>query len=340
MMRSWQKKTSMRDRFHRPLTDLRISVTDRCNFRCLYCMPNHKAYRFIPHDHLLRFEEIVTIARIARRFGVRKLRITGGEPLLRKQLPVLIEKLASIPGIESIAMTTNACFLAEKAQSLKDAGLGRVTVSLDALDKDLLAKINGHSFDQRLILDAIDRAADIGFPIKINTVIRKGLNEGEIIPLVEYARKKGYIVRFIEYMDVGTLNGWEVDHVFPSEAVVARIHDAYPCQPMEPNYEGEVAARYRFLDGKGEFGVISSVTRPFCHGCVRARLSATGTLYTCLFSDSGHELKPLFQGPDPEARLTETIGNIWRSRADRYSEIRFDARSRKSQKVEMYAIGG
>nr|VFK63328.1 MAG: cyclic pyranopterin phosphate synthase [Candidatus Kentron sp. TC] len=334
----------MRDRLERPLKDLRISVTDRCNFRCLHCMPNENTYRFLPHEKLLTFEEIATIARIACDLGVNKLRITGGEPLLRKDLPTLIEKLASITttgtGIESIAMTTNGYFLAEKARSLKDAGLDRITISLNARDKDMLAKMNGGFFEHKRIFNAIDLAADIGFPIKINTVIRKGLNEGEIIPLVEYAREKGHIIRFIEYMDVGTLNDWTMEDVFPSRATVASIGDVYPCEPMQPNYQGEVASRYRFLDGKGEFGVISSVTAPFCRDCVRARLSVTGTLYTCLFSDRGYELKPLFQKSDPESKLARAIEGIWTSRMDRYSEIRSRTRLAGDGKVEMYAIGG
>lgn len=330
----------MQDCFQRLLRDLRISVTDRCNFRCLYCMPGARKYRFVPHDRLLTFEDITTIARIACDLGVRKLRITGGEPLLRKQLPVLIEQLAGIPGIDAIAMTTNASLLAEKVQSLKDAGLDRITVSLNAMDKDILARMNGQSFDHQRVFDAIDRAAEMGFPIKINTVIRRGMNEGEIIPLARYAREKGHIVRFIEYMDVGTLNDWNMDHVLPSREVVARINDIYPCEAIAPNYQGEVATRYRFLDGKGEFGVISSVTNPFCHNCARARLSVTGVLYTCLFSDRGVDLKPLLQGSNPEAKLTEAIRNTWSLRADRYSEIRSEARRSKSEKVEMYAIGG
>nr|VFJ78252.1 MAG: cyclic pyranopterin phosphate synthase [Candidatus Kentron sp. FW] len=330
----------MRDRLERPLRDLRISVTDRCNFRCLYCMPNHEAYHFLPQERLLTFEEIVAVARIVCDLGVTKLRVTGGEPLLRRDLPVLIEKLASIPGIRSIAMTTNGYFLPDKLQSLKDAGLDRITISLNAMDKDILAEMNGRFIDHRRIFDAIDRAADMGFPIKINTMIKKGVNEGEIIAMVDYCREKGHIVRFIEYMDVGTLNSWKMDHVFPSNEVVALIGHSYPCQVIEPNYKGEVATRYRFLDGKGEFGVISSVTNPFCRNCARARLSATGTIYTCLFGNEGHQLKPLFQEPDPEAKLAQVIRNIWTSRTDRYSEIRSGARLDKTEKVEMYAIGG
>jgi len=308
-------------------------------------MPNDRKYQFVPHGNLLTFEEIAAIARVVCHLGVRKLRITGGEPLLRRDLPVLIEKLASITGIESIAMTTNAYFLADKARSLKDAGLDRLTVSLNAMDGNILTRMSGSLSDHLRIFEAINTATDAGFPIKLNAVIKKGLNEDQIIPLAGYARDRGHIIRFIEYMDVGTLNAWNMDHVLPSREVVTRINDTYPCEAVVPNYKGEVATRYRYLDGKGEFGVISSVTNPFCRDCARARLSATGVLYTCLFSDKGHELKPLFQESNPEAKLTETIRNIWISRMDRYSELRSKARlnrddSNRNEKVEMYAIGG
>lgn len=328
----------VKDTLGRPLRDLRVSVIDRCNFRCSYCMPDDRTYRFMPTASLLGFDDIVTLVKVFAAFGVTKIRITGGEPLMRKRLPALIESIAAADGIDDIALTTNGFFLAAHAQALKDAGLRRLTVSLDSLDAALFTQLSGGRSDPQRIQDAIDAAAAIGFPIKINAVIKRGVNESQILPLTTYARQRGYIVRFIEFMDVGNLNAWKTEHVVPSKDVVAAIHSVYPCRPATPNAPGEVASRYHFLDGDGEFGVISSVTQPFCRGCTRARVSANGMLYTCLFASQGHDLKAAMSRPDAAAALAEVVRRVWSARADRYSEQR--ALAHGGDKVEMYEMGG
>ena len=332
-----------RDRLGRALRDLRISVTDRCNFHCVYCMPKEvfdADYRFLPHDALLTFEEIARLAWIFRQeFGIEKIRLTGGEPLLRRNLERLIEKLAAIPGID-LTLTTNGSALAQKAQALKDAGLKRVTVSLDSTDDAIFRAMNDVDFPVAKVLDAIDAAARVGLaPVKINMVVKRGVNDGEIVPMARRFKGSGHIVRFIEYMDVGATNGWRMDDVIPSSEVVRRINDELPLQPVDPNYEGEVAERWRYLDGSGEIGVISSVTQAFCSTCTRLRLSTEGSLYTCLFATQGHDLKALLRGGASDERIAAAIGQVWHERADRYSEIR-TAETAKARKVEMSYIGG
>ncbi len=328
------------DALGRPLRDLRLSVIDACNFRCPYCMPADR----IAEDHgtdaasRLDFDEIETLVRGFVRLGVSKLRLTGGEPLLRKHLPRLIERLAAIEGIEDLALTTNGSLLAKQAAALRDAGLRRLTVSLDALDPDLFRALSGGRGDVSDVLAGIEAAERTGFaPIKLNCVVQRGVNDGEALALVERFRGSGHIVRFIEYMDVGTCNGWDRSRVVPSAELRDRIHARWPLRPLDPNYRGEVASRYAFEDGQGEVGFVSSVSAPFCGDCHRARVSADGKLYTCLFAGEGRDLRPwLKQG---EAAFAEQVGGLWSQRADRYSELRGAAGvSRKH--VEMFLIGG
>ena len=335
------------DLFGRPLRDLRISVTDRCNFRCPYCMPAEifgEAYRFLPKDEILTFEEIARLSRLFVASGVNKLRITGGEPLLRVDLPNLIGQLADLPGADDITLTTNGYLLAQQAQPLADAGLHRITVSLDSLDDAVFKRMNGRGFGTRRVLDGIKRAADAGLaPVKINAVVQKGVNDHTIVDLARHFKGTGHIVRFIEYMDVGNRNGWQLDEVVSAAAIVARIDAELPLEPAEANYAGEVAARWRYRDGDGEIGVIASVTQPFCANCTRARISTDGRLYTCLFATDGVDLRgPLRDGAD-DAELNNIIAGVWRVRRDRYSEIRTEitaAEAAARPKVEMYQIGG
>ncbi len=335
------------DLFGRPLRDLRISVTDRCNFRCPYCMPAEifgEAYRFLPKDEILTFEEIARLSRLFVAAGVNKLRITGGEPLLRVDLPNLISQLADLPGADDITLTTNGYLLAQQAQPLADAGLRRITVSLDSLDDAVFKRMNGRGFGTRRVLDGIKRAAEAGLaPVKINAVVQKGVNDHTIVDLARHFKGTGHIVRFIEYMDVGNRNGWQLDEVVSAAAIVARIDAELPLEPAEANYAGEVAARWRYRDGDGEIGVIASVTQPFCANCTRARISTDGRLYTCLFATDGVDLRgPLRDGAD-DAELNNIIAGVWRVRRDRYSEIRTEitaAEAAARPKVEMYQIGG
>jgi GTP 3',8-cyclase len=330
------------DRLGRPLRDLRISVTDRCNFRCVYCMPKAvfgKDYAFLEHKELLRFEEIARLARLFAQHGIEKIRLTGGEPLVRRNLERLIELLAAIPGLD-LTLTTNGSLLAKKAAALKAAGLKRITVSLDSLDNDVFMKMNDVEFPVSRVLDAIDAAAAAGLaPIKINMVVKRGVNDASIVPMARHFRGSGHILRFIEYMDVGHTNGWRMDDVVTAREIVERISADAPLLPADPNYRGEVAARWRYADGSGEIGVIASVTQAFCRDCTRARLSTEGRLYTCLFATAGHELKPLLRGGASDAEIGTAIANAWRQRSDRYSEIR-SAQTVKLPKVEMSYIGG
>ncbi|MFN7642633.1 MAG: GTP 3',8-cyclase MoaA [Burkholderiales bacterium] len=335
------------DTLRRPLRDLRISVTDRCNFRCTYCMPREifdKDYRFLPHGDLLSFEEIVRLARIFIHHGVEKIRLTGGEPLLRRNVERLVEMLAAIRCASGepldLTLTTNGSLLARKARALRDAGLQRLTVSLDALDDAMFRTMNDVEFPVADVLDGIEAAAAAGFAsVKVNMVVKRGLNDGQIVPMATHFRGTGHIVRFIEFMDVGASNGWAMDDVLPSREVIERIHAAFPLEPAEPNYTGEVAERWRYRDGGGEVGVISSVTQPFCSDCSRARLSTEGRLYTCLFAGAGHDLRGLVRGGTDDARLAGTIAHLWSQRADRYSEIR-SSRTEGLRKIEMSYIGG
>ncbi len=337
--------TNVRDTLSRPVRDLRISVTDRCNFRCTYCMPREvfgPGHDFLPRAELLRYEEIETVARAAVSLGVSKLRITGGEPLLRRDLDQLIRRLAAIPGVEDLALTTNAAALEERAVELRAAGLQRVTVSLDALDEAAFRRINDANFPVARVLTGIDAALSAGLgPIKVNVVVRRDVNEDEILPLVEKFRGTGVIVRFIEFMDVGKTNGWRLDRVVPSDEVRARIHARYPLRPLEARHLGEVARRYRFGDGGGEVGFISSVTQPFCSGCTRLRLSADGHLFTCLFASKGRDLRPWLRedGLATDA-LAQRMGGLWAQRDDRYSEVRSAHTAPGDDRVEMSFIGG
>jgi cyclic pyranopterin phosphate synthase len=330
------------DRRARPLHDLRISVTDRCNFRCTYCMPKEvfdRDHRFLPQSDLLSFEEITRLARIFRDHGVRKVRITGGEPLLRRNIERLIEMLAGLGGLD-LTLTTNGSLLARKARALRDAGLERVTVSLDSLDDAVFRAMNDVDFPVASVLEGIDAAAAAGLaPIKINMVVKRGVNDGDVVAMARHFKGSGHILRFIEFMDVGATNGWRLDDVVPSAEVIRRIDAEMPLEPVDPNYAGEVAERWRYRDGSGEVGVISSVTQAFCSTCTRARLSTEGKLYTCLFATSGYDLRALVRGGADDRAIADAIAGIWQVRDDRYSEIR-TAETAGLRKVEMSYIGG
>jgi len=332
--------TDVRDRLGRPLRDLRLSVIEACNFRCPYCMPADR----VPDDHgfgsaqRLSFDEIETLVRGFVRAGVTKLRLTGGEPLLRKQLPELIARLARIAGLEDIALTTNGSLLASQASALREAGLHRITVSLDALDPALFHALSGGRGRVADVLSGIEAARAAGFaPIKLNCVVERGVNEQEVLPLVEFARAHGHVLRFIEFMDVGTCNGWQRERVVPSAELRDRIHARWPLRPLEANYRGEVASRYGFVDGQGEVGFVSSVSEPFCGDCHRARVSADGRLYTCLFAAEGRDLRPILAEGD--AALASLLAAHWSRRGDRYSELRGSATAPRRH-VEMYLVGG
>ena len=337
----------------RPLRDLRISVTDRCNFRCNYCMPRSvfdKDYAFLPQSSLLSFEEITRLARIFVAHGVEKIRLTGGEPLLRKHLEVLIEMLAKLQTPAGkpldITLTTNGSLLAKKAQSLKDAGLQRVTVSLDGLDDAVFRRMNDVDFPVIDVLKGIEEAQKVGLaPIKINMVVKRGTNDAEILPMALYFRHTGSVLRFIEYMDVGASNGWRMDEVLPSAQVIERLNAEFPLTAIDPGYAGETAARWRYADGAGEIGVISSVTKAFCSDCNRARLSTEGKLFLCLFASQGHDLRALLRGGFADEQIAAAIGPIWQTRSDRYSELRAALTADVglgdgARRVEMSYIGG
>jgi GTP 3',8-cyclase len=342
------------DTLARPLRDLRISVTDRCNFRCSYCMPSevfNKDYAFLPQTSLLSFEEITRLTTVFVAHGVEKIRLTGGEPLLRKHLEVLIDMLAKLVTPEGkpldITLTTNASLLAKKAQALKDAGLQRVTVSLDALDDATFRRMNDVDFPVADVLRGIEAAQKVGLaPIKINMVVKRGTNDAEILPMARHFRNSGVVLRFIEYMDVGATNGWRMDEVLPSAQVIARINAAFPLTAINPNYVGETAERWRYADGGGEVGVISSVTHAFCGDCNRARLSTEGKLFLCLFASQGHDLRALLRNGADDAQIAGAVGHIWQARTDRYSELRAALPADTThndpmqKRVEMSYIGG
>jgi len=334
---------AVQDTRGRALRDLRISVIDRCNFRCPYCMPAEiygESYRFLRRSEWLTAGEIRRVAGLFQRLGVNKLRITGGEPLLRKDLDEIVAGLAALEGIEDIALTTNGSRLAECARELKRAGLKRITVSVDSIDPATFAEMSGGRGNLAVTLAGIEAARQAGFDvIKVNVAVLKGQNDESVLDLVDHFRGSGVIVRFIEFMDVGTLNGWRSDQVVPSRVLRDRIHARWPLEPLEQNYRGEVAKRYAFVDGKGEIGFISSVTEPFCGDCHRARLSADGTLYTCLFANVGTELRQPLRAGASDADLIALMQNVWRNRADRYSEIRGE-KLKDSERVEMYRMGG
>ncbi|THF58102.1 GTP 3',8-cyclase MoaA [Pseudothauera rhizosphaerae] len=330
------------DRRGRSVRDLRISVTDRCNFRCVYCMPRavfDNDYPFLPRNQLLSFEEIVRVARLFVARGVKKIRITGGEPLLRKHIERLVGMLAELDGVE-LTLTTNGVLLPKLARPLRDAGLHRVTVSLDSLDDATFRRMNDADFPVARVLEGIAAAEAAGLaPIKVNMVVKRGTNDDGIVDMARHFRGSGHILRFIEFMDVGASNGWKMDEVLPSREVVERIHRIFPLDPIDPNYEGEVAERWRYQDGAGEIGVISSVTHAFCSTCTRIRLSTEGKLYTCLFADHGHDLRALLRSDADDATLDTAIARVWAVRDDRYSEIR-TANTPRQHRVEMSYIGG
>jgi cyclic pyranopterin phosphate synthase len=339
------------DRLGRRLRDLRISVTDRCNFRCTYCMPKEvfdKDYPYLPHRELLTFEEIARLARLFIAHGVQKIRITGGEPLLRKDVEKLVAMLAGLRtlagGPPDLTLTTNGSLLARKAQALKDAGLKRVTVSLDALDDAVFRRMNDRGFPVRDVLAGIEAAERAGLaPIKVNMVVQRGVNDGEILPMARHFRGSGIVLRFIEFMDVGETNHWNLDQVVPSAQVRRRIEEVYALRPLEPAADGETAERWAYADGAGEVGFISSVTQAFCRDCNRARLSTQGQLYLCLFATQGYDLRALLRGGASDDEIAGSIGRIWQQRADRYSELRGrvpEAQLHAGRRVEMSYIGG
>jgi cyclic pyranopterin phosphate synthase len=332
------------DQLNRPLHDLRISVTDRCNFRCTYCMPKEvfgRDYEFLSKDEILSFEEIARLVRIFVRIGVEKVRLTGGEPLLRRDFEELVAMLADIDGLRDLAMTTNGSLLTpERALALKEAGLRRVTVSLDSLDDATFRAMNDVDFPVAKVLSAIDSAAEVGLaPVKVDVVVKRGVNDSDIESMAAHFRGSGHIPRFIEYMDVGTTNGWRLEEVVPAKEIIERINALWRIEPVEPNYYGEVAERYRYSDAGGEVGIIASVTAPFCGACTRARLTADGTLYTCLFASQGPDLRELLRSSAPDDEIEARLRSIWGARTDRYSELRSED-TRGLAKVEMSRIGG
>jgi cyclic pyranopterin phosphate synthase len=332
-----------RDTLGRPLHDLRISVTDRCNFRCVYCMPRAvfgPDHAFLPRSELLTFEELTRLVRLFVALGVRKVRLTGGEPLVRRELPILVRELAAIPGVEDLTLTTNGVLLPQHAAALKAAGLDRVTISLDADDDETFTRMNDARVPVASVLRGLDAAESAGLgPIKLNMVVKRGWNEHAILPMARRFRGTGRILRFIEYMDVGHSNGWRLDEVVTAAEILATVSAEFPLEPMPPTKPGEVAERYRYLDGAGEVGVIASVSRPFCGTCDRARLSADGQLYTCLFATRGHDLRSVLRGGASDAAISATLRGIWEGRDDRYSELR-SLETVDLPKVEMSYIGG
>lgn len=341
---------SITDTFHRPFRDLRISVTDRCNFRCVYCMPKEifgRDFVFMPKDQLLTFEEITRLASIAVGHGVRKIRLTGGEPLLRKDIEELVRMLARLRTPDGLApdlaMTTNGSVLAQKAHALKEAGLNRVTVSLDSLREETFQAMNDVGYSVAKVLHAADIAQTAGLgPVKINMVVKRGTNDQDILPMARHFKGSGFILRFIEYMDVGASNGWKMDEVVPSAEILARVGAVFPLEAVAPNYPGETSDRWRYADGSGEIGVISSVTQAFCRGCTRARLSADGKLFTCLFATAGTDLRALLRGGASDVELSTALAALWGGRTDRYSELRSSHTPKQAaaRKIEMSYIGG
>jgi cyclic pyranopterin phosphate synthase len=341
-MPGYAVEVSLVDTLGRPVRDLRISVTDRCNFRCVYCMPKEifgREHKFLDRRELLSFEEIERLARVFVRHGVGKIRLTGGEPLVRRDLERLVEKLARIEGLD-LTLTTNGSLLTQKAEALREAGLRRVTVSLDSLDDEVFRAMNDVDFPAARVLEGIEAAAAAGLvPVKVNMVVKRGVNDPSVVPMARHFRGTGHILRFIEYMDVGSTNGWRMDDVVPAAEILSTIDAEFPLEPAEPNYRGEVARRWRYRDGAGEIGIISSVTQPFCGSCTRARLSAEGRLFTCLFAVRGHDLRAVLRSGASDEELDEAIARVWRARGDRYSELR-TAETATRPKVEMSYIGG
>jgi cyclic pyranopterin phosphate synthase len=335
--------TTIKDAFGRSIRDLRISVTDRCNFRCTYCMPAEifgERYHFLPRDEVLSYEEITRLTRLFVSVGVKKVRLTGGEPLVRKDIHELVAQLSGIAGIDELTLTTNGFLLTEQARALKDAGLSRITVSLDSMDPEAYAAMNGRGYDPSKTLAGIEAAVSAGLgPIKINSVVERGTTDCTAVELAAHFKGSGHILRFIEYMDVGNINGWDRSKVVPSAELIERINAVTPIEPLDANYPGEVAERWRYLDGTGEIGFISSVTQPFCSGCTRARLSAEGKFVTCLFGSDGFDLKGPIRAGANDDELLSLITGVWSARTDRYSELRA-TEGASARKIEMYQIGG
>ena len=338
--------TTVFDKMHRPMRDLRVSVTDRCNFRCPYCMPAEvygDRYQFLPKPQVLAFEEIARLVGLFAQLGVNKVRLTGGEPLVRADLDRLVDMLSHIDGVDDLTLTTNGYLLARQVQGLKDAGLRRITVSLDSLDEDVFRKMNGRGYGTERVLRGIQRADQVGLsPIKINCVVQRGVNDHTIVDVARHFRGTGHIVRYIEYMDVGNINGWDQSQVVSAAEIVDAINAEFPVEPVDANYRGEVAKRYRYLDGEGEIGIIASVSQPFCGDCTRARLSTDGKLFTCLFAGQGKDLREPLRAGATDQEMLDLISGVWGARVDRYSEERFDlvATGRPRRKIEMYQIGG
>jgi len=334
----------IKDIFGRPLRDLRVSVTDRCNFRCPYCMPAEiygERYQFLPREDILSFEEIARLTNVFVGLGTKKIRLTGGEPLVRTGVDELISLLTQIEGVEDLTLTTNGYLLEDQAMSLKQAGLQRITVSLDSLNDQVFGVMNGRGFKVDRVIKGIERSIEVGLtPIKVNAVVQKGINDHTVIDMLKHFRGTGVIVRFIEYMDVGNLNGWKMEEVVPSKELVEIINAELPIEPVDKNYLGEVADRYRYRDGSGEIGFISSVTETFCQNCTRARISTDGKLFTCLFGESGFDLRGPIRDGYSDEQIRELITSVWNKRDDRYSEIRASITDQTRRKVEMYQIGG
>ncbi|ARD48694.1 cyclic pyranopterin phosphate synthase MoaA [Sporosarcina sp. P37] len=331
------------DQLGRPIRDLRISVTDRCNFRCTYCMPKEifgDDFTFLAKNELLSFEEIERLAKIFADLGVKKLRLTGGEPLMRRNLPELIQKLHDIEGIEDIGLTTNAVLLGQYAQPLYDAGLRRLNISLDALDAELFGQINGRGISPELVLKNIQKAQDIGFTIKVNMVVQKGVNESEILPMADYFKERGITLRYIEFMDVGNDNGWSFEKVVTKKEIYGMLAAKYDMEPAEEDYYGEVAKRYRYKGTNSEVGFITSVSESFCSTCTRSRLSSEGKLYTCLFASEGFDVRELIRSGKTNEELFDAIANVWRGRKDRYSDERTEQTVKNRKKIDMNYIGG
>ncbi|WP_010678098.1 GTP 3',8-cyclase MoaA [Bacillus timonensis] len=337
------KKEKIVDQLNRPLRDLRISVTDQCNFRCSYCMPKEifgDDYQFLKQGELLSFSELETLTRSFVKLGVQKIRLTGGEPLVRKNIHELVERLTHIEGIEDIALTTNGIFLPKYAKQLKEAGLQRVNISLDAIDNDVFKGINGRSVGVKPVLAGIEAALEAGLQVKMNMVVQKGKNDSQILPMARFFKDKGITLRFIEFMDVGTTNGWNFNQVVSKKAIHDLINSEMPLEPVDAEYFGEVAKRYRYVGTDVEIGFISSVTESFCSSCTRARISADGKLYTCLFATAGHDLKALMRSGASGHEIDEALTSIWQSRRDRYSDERTEETAKKRKKIEMSYIGG
>lgn len=333
----------IKDALDRPLRDLRISVIDRCNFRCQYCMPAeifNENFHFLPHNELLSYEEIERVAKIFASLGVEKLRLTGGEPLLRKELPVLIEKLSKIEGINDIGLTTNGVFLKRYAKELKEAGLDRVNISLDSIDDELFKQINGRNIGTKKVMEGITAAKEAGLGIKINMVVKKGLNESQILPMARYCKEEGVQLRYIEFMDVGSTNGWQMDNVVTKKEILQMLESEFELEAVEEDYFGEVAKRYRYIGTDNQVGFITSVSESFCGSCTRARLSANGSLFTCLFNGNGHDLKELLRSDMNDEDLRDHLIGWWNHRKDRYSDERIEGKNQNQQKIEMSYIGG